>query len=125
LLVVDDHQPSRDELVATFAKHGWEVAQATNGTLAIDLARTHIPNVVFTELVLADMGGHQLARSIRNLLDRPTLIIAITRIVDDHIHAQARRGGFDDVFVKPVQMAPLFRRVAMGTGRNPRLDPSG
>jgi two-component system OmpR family response regulator len=124
LLLVDDNAHVRDELAAAFSKVGWEVAHAANGTVAIDLARLHQPVLVLTELVLPDMGGHQLARTIRSVVERQLLIIAITRIADNKIHAQARRGGFDDVFAKPVQLDPLFRRIAMGTGRLSRIDPN-
>jgi CheY-like chemotaxis protein len=109
VLIVDDDQDGRDALRAYLEAAGHKVIAAADGAEALAIAAASEPDVIVTDLTLAEVDGLTLAQRIRadpHPEYRPFLI-AYTgwgRPVD---HAEARAAGFDAVVVKPAPEALL------------------
>ena len=110
MLIVEDNDEHRRELVAHFTDRGWSVEATRTLRGALAIARRHLPAVILTELLLPDVRGYRFAQEYRDAVGKPVMIVAVTRI-PMMIFESARRAGFDEVLGKPVDLEALERFV--------------
>lgn len=110
MLIVEDNDEHRRELVAHFADRGWSVEATRTLRAALAIARRHLPAVILTELLLPDVRGYRFAQEYRDAISNPVMIVAVTR-VPAMIFETARKAGFDQVLAKPVDLDALERCV--------------
>jgi PAS domain S-box-containing protein len=102
ILVVDDNA----DAVAAFAlllRHlGHDVAEAHDGVAALAVARRMRPSVIFLDLNMPRMSGHEVARALRaDPAFARTLIVAVSGFGQPNDVEAARAAGFDHYLVKP------------------------
>ncbi len=66
ILVVDDRAPNRDYLVTVLGYYGHTVAEAADGVEALASIAQACPDLVITDLLMPNMDGEELARSLRD-----------------------------------------------------------
>jgi len=74
VLVVDD-EPSRKGLRELLAKWGYLVDEAADGRAALEKARTFLPSVVVSDLVMPGLDGLGLLRALQDELPFASVII--------------------------------------------------
>lgn len=65
ILVVDDEPDMRLILRRILEQAGHEVAEAGNGAVALESARTVVPDLVVTDNAMPVMGGVEMIRTLR------------------------------------------------------------
>jgi len=115
ILVVEDHAESAEALLELLGMWGYEAHTAGDGEGALDALETLRPDVVIADIGLPGMDGHELARRIRRIRGRDSmLLIALTGYGENGSEFAA--SGFDHHLVKPVDLNNLERLLA-GRGR--------
>jgi CheY-like chemotaxis protein len=110
ILVVDDETVIRDLFDQTLSLAGYTVRLAESGERALEILKSEPVGVIFLDLKLFGMNGIELCRQIRS--NNPIAIInAITGWAALFEIEECREAGFDDYFVKPVDMDLIFRAV--------------
>ena len=108
ILVVDDEEPIRDVLQQLFTRPGYAVRLADSGERGLQIALKENIHVIFLDLNLPGMNGIELCRKIRK--ERPMAIIhALTGYPSIFELSECREVGFDDYFIKPVNLEWLLR----------------
>ncbi len=113
ILVVDDEEPIRSFLRDAFEQHGYAVIEAASSEEALAiLARESVP-LMFLDLKLPGMSGVDLCRRIRS--DHPiACIYAMTGYTSLFELADCREVGFDDYFIKPVDLKQFLQAAQQG-----------
>jgi DNA-binding NtrC family response regulator len=75
VLIVDDSSSIRDELRQEFTLHGFACAEAENGRVAIDRARTSRPGLIVLDLSMPIMNGLDTAPELRKVLPDTPIIL--------------------------------------------------
>lgn len=89
---------------------GFEVACARNGLVAVELARTLIPNVVLLDIGMPVMDGFEAGKRMRQEPHLAhVLLAAVTGYGDDRARERTREIGFDAHFTKPLDIDALQR----------------
>ncbi|MDB5908701.1 MAG: hypothetical protein JWP34_2815, partial [Massilia sp.] len=111
-LVVDDNADAAGSLAALLAMLGHQPLIAYDGREALAAAREFKPELVFLDLGLAGMNGHELARALRATpgLER-TVLIALTGWGSRTDLARAGDACFDQHLAKPVSVEALERVI--------------
>lgn len=65
MLVVDDHEGTREVLSVALQLHGFNVETAENGLEALDLLNSHQYQAVLTDFWMPEMNGVELLHEIR------------------------------------------------------------
>jgi len=108
-LVVDDEREiaelCRDYLVAA----GFAVLTTGDGRSALDLIRTHRPDVVVLDLGLPEIDGLEVTRAIRRESGVP--IVMLTARADESDKLVGLELGADDYLTKPFSPKELVARV--------------
>ena len=116
VLVVDDDVDSAESLAEMMALDGHDTRVAHSGPAALALVRDFKPAVVFMDIGMPGMSGHETARRIR--ADHPSralTLVALTGWGAEADRAKTRAAGFDLHFTKPLEMDKLdsvFQHVA-------------
>jgi DNA-binding response OmpR family regulator len=109
ILVVDD-APNIVELLRLYLEGaGYATVAATDGPTAVELHRTHRPDLVILDLMLPGMDGFEVCRAIRREADTP--VIMLTARTDDVDAIVGLELGADDYVTKPFNPRALVARV--------------
>jgi CheY-like chemotaxis protein len=111
ILVVDDTPAIRYVLSRMLSKMGHEVIEAEDGRDGLNKALEITPDVIFSDISMPNVNGHELARQVRQCpCLRKTRMVALTGFGQDADRRDALASGFDDHVVKPVDVN-VVRRI--------------
>ena len=116
-LVVDDSTANRRILASLLESAGAQVITATGGLEAIELARTHRPEIIFMDLKMPDLDGLEATRRLAQ--DPATAaipVIAVTASALGDARATARAAGCVDYLSKPIRAQELFGMLRLHRG---------
>ncbi|MDR3567604.1 MAG: response regulator [Syntrophobacteraceae bacterium] len=113
ILVVDDKEEARYLLLTLFRGFGYEVATATNGVEAIELARKSPPDLIVSDILMPVMDGFTLCREWKkDERLRPIPFIFYTATYTDQRDREFAMGlGAARFLVKPQPPAALLAIV--------------
>ena len=109
ILVVDDEPPIRKLLRMGLTTQGYDVLEASNGKLALELLAKK-PALVILDLGLPDVDGLDLLQRIRHRQEHLPIVVLSSR-GDEADKVAALDLGADDYVTKPFGMDELFARM--------------
>jgi len=116
VLVIDDHEPSRQHLSKILIERGYEiVGEGSSGKLALALARTTTPDVMLMAVGLADLDGIQAASEILENFHLP--IVLITSHYDAATVERATKAGVMALLLKPVRVEAVGPAIELAISR--------
>jgi phosphoribosyl 1,2-cyclic phosphodiesterase/CheY-like chemotaxis protein len=110
VLLIEDDAESRRATGSLFDRHNWNVLEAGDGDLGIDLAVKHRPDVIICDLLMPKANGFQVCRCIRQQL-QPAKIIVVSGRDYGVDRASALEAGADDYLVKPFTWETLSSAI--------------
>jgi signal transduction histidine kinase/ligand-binding sensor domain-containing protein/CheY-like chemotaxis protein len=129
VLVVDDSPENRLVLRGLLSAMGLEVREAADGLGGLDQWGAWRPDLVFMDMRMPDMDGHQATREIRSREVRQgwrrTPVVALTASALDLDREALLAAGCDDVVVKPFRPSALWQALARHLGARFVARPSG
>jgi class 3 adenylate cyclase/DNA-binding NarL/FixJ family response regulator len=108
ILLVDDDELLRGIFVLALQEQGYVVIESDSGLRGYELAKQHRPDLIITDLEMAEGGGEALLHFIRS--DPELFNKQVVLITGNASQATLRRGmeaGADDFLVKPVTLEAL------------------
>jgi len=108
LLVVDD-EPQILRALKSILSKSYDVRLAASGEEAIQFAAENPPDLVILDLALPGISGMEVARTLREWLKAPILILSVREQVADKICALDL--GADDYLTKPFLAGELLAHV--------------
>ena len=123
ILVVEDEQTLRETLAYNLTREGYCVLDAGDGRTAIDVARSERPDLVLLDLMLPEVDGFAVLRTIRQELQSSILILT-ARDSEAEIVLGLELGA-DDYVTKPFALSALLARVKAVLRRADRPGGSG
>jgi DNA-binding response OmpR family regulator len=121
-LVVDDEPPLVELVTAYLKREGFDVATASDGETALELARSFGPDVVVLDLMLPGMDGVEVCRRLRSFSD--AYVVMLTARAEEGDKIVGLSTGADDYVTKPFSPGELMARVRAML-RRPRASPPG
>ncbi|PNZ04730.1 response regulator transcription factor, partial [Staphylococcus muscae] len=120
ILVVDDEDRIRKLLRLFLEREGYEVAEASDGREAFELATKYDYACILLDLMLPEMDGLEVATRLRETKDTP--IIMLTAKGEENNRVEGFESGADDYIVKPfsprevvLRLKALLRRTQSAT----------
>jgi len=122
VLFAEDDPVARVVLSQMLTACGRSFEVARDGEEAVELALRLKPAIVLLDVLMPRVGGIEAAKRIRaRFEERPPFIAAITALTTNEVRSLAgSTTAFDDICVKPVQLATLralLERAADGPQR--------
>jgi DNA-binding response OmpR family regulator len=109
ILLVDDEPILLDTLAYNLRGSGYAVVTAANGIAALEQARSESPDLIILDLMLPELDGLTVCRSLRQMSDTPILVLtARTGELDKIVGLES---GADDYMTKPFSLGELQARI--------------
>jgi DNA-binding response OmpR family regulator len=109
ILVVDDERKIVEAVSAYLERDGFVVERAYNGKDALSMFRSSNPALVILDLMLPDLQGEAVCRSIRAVSRVP--IMMLTAKAEERDVLGGFLSGTDDYMIKPFSPRELVARV--------------
>jgi two-component system, OmpR family, response regulator RegX3 len=109
ILVVEDEESLADSVRYNLEREGYGVSVAVDGRRALERFRSERPSLVILDLMLPEVSGLDVCRTIRAESDVP--IIMVTAKDSEADKVTGLELGADDYVTKPFSMRELVSRV--------------
>jgi signal transduction histidine kinase len=112
LLIIDDEDNLREDLVQMLVLDGFTVFEAANGQAGIDLARTVQPDLIICDVTMAGIDGFGVLETLRqDAVLATTPFIFLTARVDRADLRRGMRTGADDYLTKPFTYVEVLEAI--------------
>src|SRR5262245_19950364 len=122
-LIVED-EPEANKLLAMLLQlRGYRTESAYRGAEALEKIRQRAPDVVFLDLMLPDMDGYQVCRSLQTpcgVIEVPVVIVTARLTAENRIESFA--AGADDYVPKPYTPDQIFEALEQSAAWKDRLE---
>lgn len=112
VLLVDDEEDIIELLAYNLEKENFKVLTASNGELALEIARKEKPEVILLDIMMPKMDGVETCRRLREMPngDYP-FIIFLTARSEEYSEIAGLEAGADDYITKPIKPRLLLTRI--------------
>lgn len=111
VLVADDNVDNAQTLakILTILDPGLRTLEAYDGQQAIEVARTHPPDLAFVDLNMPGLDGHEVADEIRRIRGEqvPCIVCITGRWLEKQEVRTITSDGFDVVLFKPLELTDI------------------
>ncbi|WP_231925044.1 ATP-binding protein [Micromonospora purpureochromogenes] len=112
ILVADDNADMRAYLARLLTAQGWRVDVVGNGRQALDAIRRDPPDLLLTDVMMPEVDGFALVRTLRGQPDTRALpVVVLSARAGADAAVEGLDLGADDYVVKPFTAADLVARV--------------
>ncbi len=113
VLVVDDNTDAAESLAALLAIGGHETRLAHDGLQAVEEAKIFQPDVVFLDIGMPELDGHETARRIREQpWGKNMVLVALTGWGQVEDRRRSKEAGFNHHLVKPADPAVVAKLIS-------------
>lgn len=109
VLIVDDDEKLAKLLQTYFAKEGFTTTLAFNGKSAVESARKLSPDIIILDLMLPNIDGWEVCRTLRKESDIPIIMLTARDDVTDRL--VGLEIGADDYVTKPFSAREVVARA--------------
>lgn len=113
ILVVDDHAPNRDLIVALMGYEGHQSIEASDGSLALEQVRIEKPDLVICDILMPTMDGYEFVRQLRAdpAIAQTEVIFYTATFMEREARSLANACGVSNVLIKPCEPQEILRIV--------------
>jgi two-component system cell cycle response regulator DivK len=112
VLVVEDNELNMKLFHDLLEAHGYNIIQTRNGLEALDLARTHRPDLILMDIQLPEVSGLEVTKWIKEDDELRTIpIIAVTAFAMKGDEERIRQGGCEAYLSKPISIGKFIETV--------------
>ena len=113
ILIVDSHPDNRRVYTTLLGNFGHRLLETNDGAQALELARTELPDLIITDVLMPNMDGFTLVRRLRAeplLMGVPVIFQTASYDVSE-IHRLARASGIQHILKNPAEPHEILRAV--------------
>jgi signal transduction histidine kinase/DNA-binding NarL/FixJ family response regulator len=112
ILAIDDREENRLVVVNMLEPLGFKVAEASDGQAGFDLAIQMRPDLIITDVAMAEMDGLEMTRRLRKLPDfAQTPIVASPASLSQVDVQESLDAGCNSFFPKPIEFTGLLAEL--------------
>jgi CheY-like chemotaxis protein len=112
VLVVDDERVIADTLAMILNQSGFQAQAIYSGEGAVELASTFEPDMLISDVIMADLNGIDAAIRIRELLPKIKILLFSGQAATADLLDNARKQGYEfEILAKPVHPQDLLNKL--------------
>jgi two-component system cell cycle response regulator DivK len=117
VLIVEDNELNMKLFHDLLEAHGYQTIQTRNGIEALDLARTHRPNLILMDIQLPEVSGLEVTKWLKEDDElRAIPVIAVTAFAMKGDEERIRQGGCEAYISKPISVSKFIETVKVYIG---------
>lgn len=123
ILVIEDDQPVRENLLELLEVEDFDVIGAHNGLVGVELARTHLPDLILCDVMMPELDGYGVLTALRSEPATSAIpFIFLTAKADKTDLRQGMNLGADDYLTKPCTADELLEAIAARLQKQARVN---
>ncbi|MGA2729634.1 MAG: response regulator [Terracidiphilus sp.] len=112
VLVVDDERVIADTLAMILNQSGFDARAVYSGEKAVEMASSFTPDMLITDVIMADLNGIDAAIMIRSILPKIKILLFSGQAATADLLEKARAKGYEfEILAKPVHPQDLLSRL--------------
>src|SRR5712672_3414079 len=112
ILVIDDEEWLREMVHLALTQKGYDVIEAANGAIGIEVARKELPDLVLCDVNMERMDGYLTLSALRSEISTASIpFILMTGLADNAGMRHGMELGADDYLPKPFTIDALYAAV--------------
>jgi CheY-like chemotaxis protein len=112
VLVADDESVIADTLAMILNQSGFDARPVYSGERALELASTFAPDMLISDVIMADLNGIDTAIQIRALLPEIKILLFSGQAATTDLLEKARTQGYEfEILAKPVHPQDLLNKL--------------
>ena len=117
VLIVEDNELNMKLFNDLLEAHGYATLKTADGIEAIELARTHRPDLILMDIQLPEVSGLEVTKWIKEDDDLKAIpVIAVTAFAMKGDEERIREGGCEAYLSKPISVAKFLETVRAYAG---------
>src|SRR5579862_1847622 len=106
ILVIEDNDDVREEIVDILRFEGFDVRDAENGRLGLEVVKEWAPDIVVCDIMMPELDGYATLEAMRaNPASAATPVVCLTARGERYDMRRAMELGADDYLTKPFTSA--------------------
>lgn len=123
ILVIEDEEFIRENLIELLEDESFEVTSADNGKVGVELARKHLPDLILCDVMMPELNGYDVLKTLRSLPETEMIpFIFLTAKADKVDFRTAMLIGADDYLTKPCTQDELIAAIATRLEKKAAID---
>ena len=111
ILVIDDQEPIRGLLRRALEEANYEVLEASNGRLGLELYRERLAELVITDIFMPEMNGLEMMLELNRNFPEVKVIVMSGGLESEGALNVAKQLGARQTFQKPLDIETLLNAV--------------
>ncbi len=113
VLIVEDNELNMKLLNDLLQANGYDTLQANDGFEAMELTRSHRPDLILMDIQLPKISGLEVTKRLKGDADTAHIpVIAVTAFAMKGDEEKFRDGGCDAYIAKPISVPAFLETVA-------------
>ena len=118
VIVIDDEAVIAETVVEILKQEGFEATAASNGSSAVELARTWLPDVVLSDVIMPGLNGIETGIKIREIVPSCKVILFSGQAATVDLLEKARELGHRfEILAKPIRPEHLVSVIRATSGQ--------
>jgi DNA-binding response OmpR family regulator len=120
VLIVEDNEGVREEIVDILRFEGYEVRDAENGRLGLELVKQWAPDLVICDLMMPELDGYAMLKAMRaDPGSAATPFLCLTARGERRDMRKAMELGANDYLTKPFTADELLAAMGAALAKRP------
>ena len=112
VLIVEDNELNMKLFHDLLESYGYDTLGTRNGIEALELARTHRPDLILMDIQLPDVSGLEVTKWIKGDPELCRIpVVAVTAFAMNGDEERIRQGGCEAYLSKPISIAKFMETV--------------
>ena len=117
ILIVEDNELNMKLFNDLLEAHGYVTLKTANGVEAVELARSHRPDLILMDIQLPEVSGLEVTRWLKDDSQLSSIpIVAITAFAMKGDEERIREGGCEAYLSKPISVGKFIETVRQFLG---------
>jgi diguanylate cyclase (GGDEF)-like protein len=113
ILVIEDVESLREEILETLSYEGFDVLGAENGVVGVQMAKTYEPDLIVCDIAMPELDGYGTLGALRKEPKTSMIpFVFLTAMSEKSDMRQAMQLGADDYLTKPFTSSELLGAIA-------------
>ncbi len=123
LLVIEDNEAIRCNIVELLEAENFQVVTATNGRQGIELAIQELPSLILCDVMMPKLNGYGVLTQLRENEQTATIPLIFLTALEDKVNTrQGMELGADDYLTKPFTAKELLRAIHIRLNRHAQIE---
>lgn len=112
ILIIDDNDFLREELIEALKFEGFDVLSANNGMNGVEIAQVFVPHLILCDILMHGMDGFEVFSKLKDDATTASIpFVFLTAMAEADEICKGMGLGADEYLIKPISLEYLLKTI--------------